>query len=208
MSKEWMADYYDSIHHNAGINGGIGGGTVVFVYPGTSEKTMMVQDAIYRRAIARGGLKGNRAEGTITADFYVLRKTRMSAGLVECGFMDSATDIHYILKPEWSGKIALGIAEGICEVFGGTIHEEKMETGKALSAESFDYDFAGKYMSTTVDLKLREGANTKYDVIDSVPLNGEVQCYGYYTKEMDGTIWLYVVYNGQIGFISKRYLVK
>ena len=39
MANEWGADYYISIHHNAGINGGNGGGTLVFVYPGTSGIT-------------------------------------------------------------------------------------------------------------------------------------------------------------------------
>ena len=27
MANEWKADYYASIHHNAGMNGGAGGGT-------------------------------------------------------------------------------------------------------------------------------------------------------------------------------------
>lgn len=207
MANEWNADYYASIHHNAGIAGGTGGGTIVFTYPRTSVKSAKTQDAIYKHAIARAGLKGNRSDGTITADFYVLRKTIMPASLTECGFMDSATDIKYILNPEWSRKIALGIAEGICEVFGGTVKEEKKETVKVMSAKSFDKNFAGTYIATIADLKLRVGANDKYDVIDSVPKDGKVRCYGYYTKETDGTVWLYVVYNGQIGFISKRYLI-
>jgi len=80
------------------------------------EKT---QKAIYKHAITRAELKGNRSDGTVTANFYVLRKTAMPASLTECGFMDSATDIKYILVPNWSKKIALGIAEGICEVFWG-----------------------------------------------------------------------------------------
>ena len=40
MANEWNADYYVSIHHNAGINGGAGGGTIIFVYPGTSGRTI------------------------------------------------------------------------------------------------------------------------------------------------------------------------
>ncbi|MBQ8598421.1 MAG: N-acetylmuramoyl-L-alanine amidase [Lachnospiraceae bacterium] len=206
-ANEWKADYYASIHHNAGINGGTGGGTIVFAYPGTSGETVKVQEAIYKRTIARAGLKGNRSDGTITADFYVLRKTIMSASLIECGFMDSASDIKYILNPEWSRKMALGIAEGICEVFGGTVKEEKRETVKVMSAKSFDENFAGTYKATIDDLKLCTGANDKYDVLDSIPKDGKVRCYGYYTKESNGSVWLYVVYNGQIGFVSKRYLL-
>lgn len=206
-ANEWKADYYASIHHNAGINGGTGGGTIVFVYPGTSGITPKTQEAIYKHAIARAGLKGNRSDGTITANYYVLRKTTMPASLTECGFMDSATDIKYILDPNWSKEIALGIAEGICEVFGGKVKDNE-DTTKIQYANSFDENLAGSYVVTTADLKLRTGANTKYDVLASIPKGEKVQCYGYYTKESDGTVWLYVVYKGQTGFASKRYLKK
>lgn len=207
-ANEWNADYYASIHHNAGINGGTGGGTIVFVYPGTSGETTRVQEAIYKNAVARGELKGNRSDGTQAADFYVLRETTMPASLTECGFMDSATDIKYILDPEWSKKIALGIAEGICEVYGGTVKEALNEDVKVQPARSLDKDLAGTYEATTGDLKLRAGANTRYAVLASMPKGAKVQCYGYYTKESDGTVWLYVVYNGQTGFVSKGYLNK
>jgi len=122
-ANAWGADYYISIHHNAGISGGTGGGTVVYILPGITGKTLETQKAIYNKAIARAGLKGNRSNGTPTANYAVLRGTKMPAALVEVGFMDSATDIKFILKPEWSKKIALGIAEGICTVYGGTVKE-------------------------------------------------------------------------------------
>ena len=205
-ANAWRADYYMSIHHNAGINGGTGGGTIVFVYPGTSGKTIKAQEAIYQHAIARGNLKGNRYDGTSTLDLYVLRETAMPASLIECGFMDSSTDIKYILDKKWSKNIALGIAEGICEVFGGTVKEDKNETVKVMPAKSYNENYAGTYEVITNDLKLRAGANSKYDELDSMPKNARVQCYGYYTKESDGTVWLYVVYNGQEGFVSKNYL--
>lgn len=129
-------DYYISIHHNGGVNGGSGGGTVVFVYPGTGGKTTQAQKAIYNHAIVRGNLKGNRSNGMPTADFLVLRETNMPAALIECGFMDSSTDIPYIIKPEWSKKIALGIAEGICEVFGGTVKETTTKEEKPVKNDS------------------------------------------------------------------------
>jgi len=54
-------------------------------------------------------------------------------------------------------------------------------------------------------LNFRLGANTKYDVIGSIPKGENVQCYGYYTKESDGTIWLYVIYDGQTGFLQELF---
>lgn len=154
--------------HNVEINGG-SGGTLVIVYPGTSGITTKVQDAIYKYAVERAGIEGNRYDGTTTENYYVLRKTIMLISSTECGFMDYATDIKYILNPEWSRKIALGIAEGICEIFGGEIQTENAEPVEVMSAGSFDENLAGTYVATTGDLKLRAGANSKYAVLDSIP---------------------------------------
>lgn len=127
-ANKWAADYYISVHHNSGVGGTDGGGTEVYVHPNCSNKSNVAQTAIYKNVIKRGKLKGNRSDGTRNADFYVLRHTKMPAGLIECGFMDSKTDIKFILDPEWSKAVALGIAEGICSVFGGAIG--KVSNGK------------------------------------------------------------------------------
>lgn len=134
----------------------------------------------------RAGLKGNRSDGTVEENFYVLRKTRMPASLVECGFMDSTTDIRYILDTNWSKAIALGIAEGICEVFGGNVRENPEETAHVEVAQGFEEELTGEYKAKVSDLKLRAGANTKYKVIDTIPRGGSVHCYGYYTKDPVG----------------------
>ena len=76
-----------------------------------------------------------------------------------------------------------------------------------LCPDRWDTD-TGILIVTANDLKLRAGANTKYDVLASMAQGEKVQCYGYYTKESDGTVWLYVVYKGQTGFASKRYLKR
>ena len=114
-------DAYISIHHNAGINNGSGGGTVVYAAKDCDAQSKKLQKAVYKHAINRANLKGNRANGTPSYNYYVLTYTTAPSILVECGFMDSKTDIKYILDPKWSKKMALGIAEGICEVFGGKV---------------------------------------------------------------------------------------
>lgn len=120
-ANNWKADYYISVHHNAGANGTASGGVVMYKYCNTGGKSKLAQEAIYKHFLNRAGLKGNRYDGTLDGNFMVIRETSMPAGLIECGFMDSSTDIKHILDPEWSKKAALGIAEGICEVFGGKI---------------------------------------------------------------------------------------
>lgn len=116
-------DLYVSIHHDSGVNGGTGGGATCFIYPKASAKAKTLRDNVYAEFIAETGLKGNRSNPKTTADFYVLRKTSMPAMLIECGFMDSATDVPIILTDEFARKAALGIARGICKTLGVTLKE-------------------------------------------------------------------------------------
>lgn len=75
-------------------------------------------------------------------------------------------------------------------------------------AESFKKSIAGTY-KTTSDLNMRyvPGKLTKDNIITVIPDDAKVQNYGYYT-EVDGTKWLYVAYDGKVGFASKKYLRK
>ncbi len=129
-ANNWKADAYISVHHNAGINGGTGGGTVVYVAKSCSNTSVRLQDTVYKHAIADCNLKGNRYDGTLASSFYVCKNTTMPAILIEVGFMDSATDIKYILDEEWSKKMGRAIAKGVCDIFGGTIKSEVKEEVK------------------------------------------------------------------------------
>lgn len=114
----WKADAYISIHHDSGVSGGSGGGATVFVYPSASKKSQDLRAAVYDEYIKAGGIKGNRSTPLSTANFYVLRETSMPAILIECGFMDSSTDVPIILSDEFPVKAARGIALGIAKAFG------------------------------------------------------------------------------------------
>lgn len=120
------ADVYISIHHNAGINGGSGGGTVVYVCKDAQERSYQLQEAVYRHTAARTGLVGNRANPNPEKDLYILRNTTMPAILIECGFMDSTTDTPIILTEEFARQIAEGIAAGVAEVYGLTPAEPEL----------------------------------------------------------------------------------
>lgn len=112
------ADLYLSIHHNAGIKGGSGGGTVVYVAKGCQAQSKTVQEAVYRRTVAATGLRGNRSNPTPEMGLYVLRYTTMPAILIECGFMDSATDTPVILTEGFADQTACGLCEALVEVYG------------------------------------------------------------------------------------------
>ena len=111
------ADVYLSIHHNAGIKGGSGGGIVVYVCPGVGEDTTSLQRAVYEHTVASTGLRGNRSQPLGVANFYVLVNTTMPAVLGEFGFMDSTTDTPIILKEEYADQLADGIVVALVEQY-------------------------------------------------------------------------------------------
>lgn len=101
------AHMYISIHHNAGINGGNGGGTIVYSYKNEEDKARALR--LYNKIIAQTNLVGNRANKTAVSGFYVIDKTKMPALLIENGFMDSSVDVPIIISQAHAEKTAKGI---------------------------------------------------------------------------------------------------
>lgn len=132
-ANSWGADFYLSVHHNAGIKGGTGGGIVVYTHPECSKESEAWSDALYKRLIAKTGLKGNRTTPQAKSDLYVLRHTKMPAVLLELGFMDSKTDVPVILSEEYARACAESIVEVLVERGGLKRKQaEKSETDLAL----------------------------------------------------------------------------
>ena len=123
----WPADVYLSIHHNAGINGGSGGGCVVYTASGCQVKSKALQRAAYGAVVSRTGLVGNRATPMMERGLYVLRRTKMPAILIECGFMDSKADVPVILGPYFAAQVADGLLAALVEVFNLSERKEVRE---------------------------------------------------------------------------------
>lgn len=109
-ANTWKADVYVSVHHNAGANRTNAGGICAFSYP-NSTKGAQWRDAFYEALIDHAGLKGNRAQPKLSADFYVLKHTNMPAVLLELGFMDSKVDVPIILTDKFAKQCAQAIVE-------------------------------------------------------------------------------------------------
>ena len=118
------ADLYLSIHANAGINGGSGGGIVLYAYSYPDEESIRVRDTIYQYTVSTTGLTGNRANPLALANFHVLRESDMPAVLGEFGFMDSTTDTPIILTEEFADHCADGIAAALVELYGLEVKDE------------------------------------------------------------------------------------
>ena len=153
------AGAFISIHHNAGINGGKGGGICVFAAENASKTSLELQRAVYDETVKRTGLKGNRATPLPVANFTVIYKANMPAVLGEFGFMDSTTDVPIILTDDFSVKCAPAIvaalaSKGVAVPAGTKISGlaaliESIQTGGAAVEQiSFTIDDGGSNSET------------------------------------------------------------
>ena len=155
------ADLYLSIHANAGINGGSGGGIVLYAYSYPDEESIRVRDTIYQYTVSTTGLKGNRANPLALANFHVLRESNMPAVLGEFGFMDSTTDTPIILTEEFADHCADGIAAALVALYGLEEKQVSYEQWKAymdryraeLAAQS-PSEWAVPYIAQAIDAGL------------------------------------------------------
>ena len=130
-ANEWGADFYLSVHHNAGIAGGTGGGIVAYCHPKGSAASTAWRDELYEALVEHTGLRGDRANPKTTADHYVTRNTAMPAVLLELGFMDSAADVPVILTERYARQAAQGITDALAGAYG-------LEGGEEMTQEQFD----------------------------------------------------------------------
>lgn len=119
-ANKFGADFYLSIHHNAGIKGGNGGGIIAIVYTTISNSSVTAewQKALYERLIDKTGLNGNRSQPLQKKDLHEVRESKMPAVLLECGFMDSTTDTPIILTEDYADKVATACVEVLAEKGG------------------------------------------------------------------------------------------
>lgn len=111
------AGAFISIHHNAGINGGKGGGICVYAAENASKTSLALQKAVYDETVKRTGLKGNRYTPLPISNFTVIYKAKMPSVLGEFGFMDSTVDTPIILTDEFSRQCAQGIVDALAKIF-------------------------------------------------------------------------------------------
>ena len=108
-ANNFKADFYLSIHHNAGVMGSNRGGIVAYTYTKVSNVTLDWQKALYDAVVASTGLRGDRTTPLAMANFHECRETKMPTVLLECGFMDSKTDVPIILTEDFADKVATAI---------------------------------------------------------------------------------------------------
>ena len=117
-ANAFNADFYLAIHHNAGVRGGKGGGIIAIVYTSVDNTTLAWQKALYYKLIEHTGLNGNRSNPLQKQSLHEVRYSKMPAVLLECGFMDSSTDVPIILTDKYAEKVATACVEVLVEKGG------------------------------------------------------------------------------------------
>jgi len=138
LANAKKADAYISIHYNA-LDGKFDGpdkdpeGLEVFYYPGSTSGKKLAE-CVYKY-LKQG--TPQKLRGVKSADFHVLRETKMPAILSENGFMDNKREAMLMLDINFQKEVAREHAQGICEYFGvkyvpETKTEPSKPTGKIL----------------------------------------------------------------------------
>lgn len=185
-----------SIHLNAGG----GTGTEVYIYNSKSK----AKDEATRIAEKISNALGIRNRGVKErTNLYVLRKTNSPALLIECCFVDNATD-----KAHWNAdKCAKAIVEGI---LNKSVNEHPTPKPQSNASSTL-----GTYMITASDLSVRTrpGDNYRRKTYEELTKNAKAHdydkdgCLNYGTRvtvsKFDGD-WAKI----PSGWVAKRYLKK
>lgn len=126
-ANEANADLLISIHYNAFQSvWGTHGGIETYHYP-SSNNGKKLAELVQEELIRETGL---RNRGVKSANFQILRETKMPSILCECGFMDNLEEAQLMLDEEYQWKCARAMAKGICKYFNVEYKEYKVEVKK------------------------------------------------------------------------------
>lgn len=115
-ANSWGADLFVSIHANAASDSwSAAQGIETYVYETRPAAAVALALAVQRQLIK---LTGRVDRGVKSANFQVLRETRCTAILVECGFMTHKTEVEMLKSDEYRRKCAQAIVAGIVETYG------------------------------------------------------------------------------------------
>lgn len=162
-ANKFGADFYLSIHHNAGVNGGKGGGIMAYVHTHANPEELAWQKALYTALIEATGLKGNRSTPMARANLHECREPKAPAVLLELGFMDSSTDVPVILSETFADQCAAAIVRVLAE--RGKL-QKKTEQAPQPQPETKPAETFQPYLirTTCSALNIRAGAGTDYKV--------------------------------------------
>lgn len=113
VANQWPADLYVSVHSNnsqfAAKNG-----TSCYRAPDASGRARALAALTHRQMARQLGLTGL---GVLTADFHVLKHTRMPATLVEIAYLSNPREERLLAQPAFRERVAEALADGVADYF-------------------------------------------------------------------------------------------
>lgn len=114
------ADLFVSVHVNC-IHSSSYRGSEVFYHP-KSEKAKLLAECIQEQL---NGIPGNKRRIAKTSQCYVLRNARITAVLIEAGYLSNSEDREKLLNSDYQKRLAERISSGIIKFYlekgGGSI---------------------------------------------------------------------------------------
>lgn len=108
-----LSDLFIDIHADSYSDSSVGGtGTFYFE---KSPYDKLLADSLQKAAVGNAGLNDR---GTTTAGFFVLKRTRMPAALIELAFISNPNEEKLLATPAFQQKLAQGIVDGLQLFFG------------------------------------------------------------------------------------------
>lgn len=120
IANEGRADLFVSIHCNS-ANSADAHGTEVYSL-GSTGKGVGAAKLVQAELVKSLGLF---SRGTKTANFYVLRETKMPAVLTELAFISNPREEQLLAQPGFQNSAALAIARAVANYFGVKLPDEK-----------------------------------------------------------------------------------
>ncbi len=111
-ANSWGADYFLSIHINAG--GGTGFESYIYKGISSTSSTGKKRTIIHKKVLAVNGL---RDRGQKQGNLHVLRESKMSSVLTENGFIDTTADANKMKDKAWIDRVGKAHAEGIADIY-------------------------------------------------------------------------------------------
>lgn len=112
MSNNWDADAFVSIHLNAATNKSATG-IETWRYTNVGKQTKALAENVQAELIKATGAKDRGVK--TSSSFYVLKHTKASAILVECGFISNDAESKKLFSSSYQNKVANAIAEGVAK---------------------------------------------------------------------------------------------
>jgi N-acetylmuramoyl-L-alanine amidase len=106
-------DLFISIHHNSSVAPSASG--VEAYYYGTNQDGRFLADLICRNISEAIGIRNRGAKSSTT--YYVLKNTRATAVLVECGFVSNSEELAKLVAKNNQEKIGKAVADAVRDFF-------------------------------------------------------------------------------------------